>query len=121
MSDNRKFILISSASRDRASFDIEFRNEQERGEGFMCKACRTVKPLPITLGTIIVQGVIDDAPFGVIDAGLGLARREFLYSLGDKIIERYFYTGDVINYKGKRLDNWVAYRPKASLYSEGRY
>lgn len=112
LTDNNRYILVASGSTDRASFDLDFRNRQELGYGFICKDCRTIKPDPGNIGTVIIQGVIDDAPFGVIDAGLGLARREFLFSLGDDIVERYFHLGNVVTYKGKPLDNWVAYRAK---------
>lgn len=112
LTENDRYILVSSGSTDRASFDLDFRNRQELGEGFVCKVCRTIKPEPGPIGTVIVQGVIDDAPFGTVEAGLGLARREFLYSLGDETVARYFHVGKVITYKGKHLNNWVAYRAR---------
>lgn len=109
---NNGFVLVSSNSTDRASFDLSYRNQQESGGGFMCGTCRTIRPEPGPIGTVVIQGVITDAPFGVIDAGLGLARREFLFSLGEENVERYFHVAKVISYKGNNLDNWVAYRAK---------
>lgn len=107
-----EFVLVQSASRDRASLDIGFRSTQEKDDGFICQSCHSLKPSSGDIGEIVVQGVIEDAPFGMVMKGLGIARKEFLFSMGEDVVFRSFNIGPVKNYKGKVLDNWVSYHAK---------
>ncbi len=108
----RKFVLVEPMSSDHAALGVEFRRRLNAGVSFMCRECLSLKPTVREIGPIVVKNVIDDAPFGLVISGLGIARKEFLYALGDEVVQKYFYTGPVANESGRQLSNWVSYHTK---------
>ncbi len=110
--NGRKFVLVEPMSSDHAALGVEFRRRLNVGDSFMCGECFSLKPAAREIGPIVVKNVIDDAPFGLVISGLGIARKEFLYALGDEIVQKYFYIGPVASESGRQLSNWVSYHTK---------
>jgi hypothetical protein len=104
------FVLIQSKSGEAATMDKEFEADAIR-KGIMCTACDSIRP-NASLDTVRVQGVISDAPFGMVTWGIGIARKDFLYCLGEDTVHRDLHIGSVETMKGRLLDNWVMYRAK---------
>jgi hypothetical protein len=104
------FVLIECNSNDVASMDKEFEADLIQ-KGMICPSCNRIRS-DADISHITVQGVINDSPVGMVTWGIGVARKEFLYCLGEEVVHRDLHVGPVDNMRGKRLDNWVMFRAK---------
>lgn len=87
--------------------DKEFKADLVRN-GFICTCCDSIRP-DAAISGVRVQGVLGDAPFGMVAWGIGI---DFLNCLGEEVVHRDLQIGPVENMKGRLLDNWVMFRAK---------
>ena len=86
---------------------------------WLCTGCAYPKPgverVDVHIENRSLQGPLNL----VFGCGLPLARRSFLFRLGEERVKRDLYLGDVFNADGVRLDDWVTFRGKRRLIVRG--
>ena len=118
MKKKKNYIFISSGTMDPCFLTKELYSIADKT--WLCTGCnypkRDVKGIDIT-----IQGkMIENRPLNVVmGAGIPVAKKEFLFSFGEDIIERDLYLGKIFNEDGMLMEEWVTFRGKRKLIVRG--
>jgi hypothetical protein len=93
------------------------------GEAFRtwrCSGCAGIKPGTKEVDAIIQERKLDNTPLNFIFAfGLGVARRDFLFSFGEHEVQQHLYIGRIFSEDIGLLENWVTFHGKYRIFVRG--
>ncbi|MBI4661415.1 MAG: hypothetical protein HY735_21540 [Verrucomicrobia bacterium] len=87
---------------------------------WLCRGCVSPKPGTPEVDATIQELEPDNTPINIVNGcGLGIARKEFLFALGEDVIRRYLFLGRVFRQDGAELENWVTFHGKHEIIVRG--
>ena len=77
---------------------------------WLCTGCAFPKPDTKVVDATIQEEKPDNTPLNMISGcGVGIARKDFLFSFGEDLVRQHLYLGQVFAPDNRLLENWVTF------------
>jgi hypothetical protein len=77
---------------------------------WLCIGCAFPKPGTKAVDASIQEEEPDNTPLNMVSGcGLGVARKDFLFSFGENLVRQHLYLGHVFGPDKRPLDNWMTF------------
>lgn len=114
------YYLLSSSSRSALHLTREAYNKARNT--WLCTGCASPKPDVRKVDLVIedMESAPENLPLNFhFGSGVGVARKDFLFSLGKEEVERELCLGQVFGPEGQLLDDWVTFMGKHRIIVRG--
>lgn len=93
---------------------------EEARKTWLCTGCGFPKPDVRAVDVAIQERTPDDTPLNVVfGCGTGIAKKSFLYAVGESIVNEHLYTGRVFGPSGELLTDWISFNGKYKIILRG--
>ncbi len=93
---------------------------EEARKTWFCTGCAFPKPNVKKVDAAIQESELDDTPLNFISGcGVGIGRRDFLFSFGEKTIQNDLCIGQVRGPDGSLLEDWVTFLGRQRVVVRG--
>jgi hypothetical protein len=94
--------------------------DRNAGLSWRCPVCGRPKPGERELDATIEEDKMEKTPLSFIFGyGLGLARKDFLFGLGEDKVREDLYLGRLFSERKGLLDDWVTFNGKHRIFVRG--
>ena len=93
---------------------------EDAWKSWLCRGCMRLKSGVRRLDLVVKETVLDDAALNtVFGTGVGIARRDFLLSLGDTTVREHLHVGKLFGSTGEPFGDWVTFHGKHPVVVRG--
>ena len=89
-------------------------------ETWLCTGCASPKPNTEAVDLTLQNKKPDNTPLNLVSGcGVGIARKDFLFSFGEELVRQHLYLGKVFGLNDRPMENWLTFIGRHKIIVRG--